>query len=80
MVRFINILRIIKPIWGILCDSFPIFGSKRKAYIVICGFISCLGWLLMAYIGVDNMYFTVSLLVMISSSVCICNVVGGMHF
>lgn len=31
----------------------------------------------MAYIGITNVYFTVSLLVLISSSVCICNVVGG---
>ncbi|CAD8073231.1 unnamed protein product [Paramecium sonneborni] len=67
---------IIKPIWGIICDSFPILGSRRKAYIVFCGFLSFIGWQLMAYIGVDNVYVAVALLIMISSSVCICNVVG----
>ncbi|CAD8162703.1 unnamed protein product [Paramecium pentaurelia] len=67
---------IIKPIWGIICDSFPILGSKRKAYIVFCGFLSFIGWQLMAYTGVDNVYLAVALLIMISSSVCICNVVG----
>ena len=33
----------------------------------------------MAFIGLDNVYITVALLIMISSSVCICNVVGGIN-
>lgn len=60
-----------------MADSFAIFGSKRKAYIVIFGCVSGSGWILMSYYGQENIYLTVGLLTMISTAVCVCNVVGG---
>lgn len=38
----------LKPLLGLLTDYFPIFGYKRKYYIIMCGFISISAWLCMA--------------------------------
>jgi len=34
---------IIKPIWGFMSDGYPIFGSRRKAYLMLSGFLAFLG-------------------------------------
>jgi len=39
---------LVKPLWGFLSDSVPIFGYRRKSYLMICGAIGCLGWSSMA--------------------------------
>jgi len=39
---------LIKPLWGFLSDSVPLFGYKRKSYLMLCGLIGCLGWSSMA--------------------------------
>ncbi|CAJ1430499.1 unnamed protein product, partial [Effrenium voratum] len=36
---------IMKPLWGFIADSVPIFGSRRQAYLVLAGGISVIGWL-----------------------------------
>ena len=38
----------LKPFLGLLTDCCPIFGLKRKYYIIICGLLSSLCWLLMS--------------------------------
>ena len=39
---------LIKPLWGFLSDSVPLFGYKRKSYLMLCGLIGCVGWSSMA--------------------------------
>jgi hypothetical protein len=39
---------IIKPIYGFISDSFPIFGYRRKPYLFISGSIIITCWILMA--------------------------------
>jgi len=39
---------LVKPVWGFLSDSVPIFGYRRKSYLMLCGAIGCLGWASMA--------------------------------
>lgn len=34
----------IKPIWGLISDAFPIFGYRRKSYLVITSGLSALVW------------------------------------
>lgn len=41
----------LKPVWGFITDAFPIFGSRRKAYLVISGLISMCGWLGLGGLG-----------------------------
>lgn len=36
---------VLKPIWGFITDSFPILGSRRRAYLVLAGLLSSVGWL-----------------------------------
>lgn len=35
----------LKPVWGFIADTFPIFGSRRRAYLLLAGLLSALGWL-----------------------------------
>jgi len=40
----------LKPVAGLLCDSFPIFGTKRRGYLVLAGTVGGLTWLLFAVV------------------------------
>lgn len=35
----------IKPLWGIISDSLPIFGSRRKSYLIITTILAALIWI-----------------------------------
>lgn len=39
---------LVKPVYGFISDSFPIFGMKRKPYLFLCG---CLGTAGYAYLA-----------------------------
>lgn len=39
---------VIKPIWGFMSDSYPIFGSRRRAYLMLSGFLGFLGLFLLS--------------------------------
>ena len=45
---FITIPWVIKPLWGFMSDTLPIFGSRRRAYLALGGFLGFLGLFLMA--------------------------------
>lgn len=32
----------IKPLYGFLSDGFPLLGSKRRSYLILCGLVGCL--------------------------------------
>ncbi len=34
----------IKPLYGFISDTFPLFGYKRKSYMVICGLLGTVAW------------------------------------
>jgi len=33
-----------KPIWGFIAYAFPLFGSRRRAYLLLSGLVSAAGW------------------------------------
>lgn len=35
----------IKPIYGLLSDAVPLFGYRRRSYLILCGCIGCLSYL-----------------------------------
>ncbi len=35
----------LKPLAGILTDAFPLFGSRRKSYILISSILAAVSWL-----------------------------------
>ena len=54
--------RIIKPLWGILTDSRPLFGYRRKSYLVIFGLSGSAGWMSLALYGTSDLNRAVFLL------------------
>lgn len=45
---------VVKPLWGFLSDSLPLFGYRRKSYLFLCGVLGCASWVGMATPGVVN--------------------------
>jgi MFS family permease len=41
----------LKPFFGLLTDLIPICGYRRKIYIILCGLLDCLCWILMTFIN-----------------------------
>ena len=52
---------LIKPIFGIISDFFPIFGYRRKMYIILLGIINLFSYLLMSLYS-NNLMFSFLLL------------------
>lgn len=45
---------IIKPLYGFISDTFPLFGYKRKSYLILSGLLSSSSWLSMSYLVNNN--------------------------
>lgn len=67
---------IVKPFWGIITDSKPLFGYRRKSYIIVFGVLDALGWVSLAYYGINSLPMALLLLFQIQLSTCFVNVVG----
>jgi folate/biopterin transporter len=39
---------VIKPLFGFLSDGLPLFGYRRRPYLILSGIIGCLAWLALA--------------------------------
>ena len=50
----VSIPWIIKPLYGFISDGLPLFGYKRKSYLILSGIIGCLAWLAMGFIVTDS--------------------------
>jgi folate/biopterin transporter len=42
---------IIKPFYGFISDTFPLFGYKRKSYLALSGILGSISWCLMALLA-----------------------------
>lgn len=56
---------IVKPFWGLITDSKPLFGYRRKSYIILFGIFDTLGWITLSKYGTDNLYSALLLLFLI---------------
>ena len=65
---------IIKPLYGIISDTFPLFGYRRKNYLILFGFI---GFLLRLSMAIAN-YIEWVFLILFTMSVAMsfCNVIA----
>lgn len=36
---------VVKPLYGFLSDSIPLFGYRRRSYLILCGMLGTLSWL-----------------------------------
>ncbi|MFH1208574.1 MAG: MFS transporter [Candidatus Omnitrophota bacterium] len=41
---------VIKPLWGFISDLFPIFGSRRKSYLMLTSLFAAAAWLILAFL------------------------------
>ncbi len=42
---------VVKPLWGMISDLFPIFGSRRKSYLMLTSLLAAGAWLILASLG-----------------------------
>jgi len=41
---------VVKPLWGLVSDLFPIFGSRRKSYLILTSICAATAWLILAFL------------------------------
>jgi len=48
LMGVINLPWILKPLYGFLSDAVPIFGSRRRSYLLLSGLVGCGAWAYLA--------------------------------
>jgi len=48
LMGLINLPWILKPFYGFLSDALPLFGSHRRSYLILAGFLGSSAWLYLA--------------------------------
>ncbi|KAK4388604.1 Folate-biopterin transporter 1, chloroplastic, partial [Sesamum angolense] len=65
---------LVKPLYGFISDSFPLFGYRRRSYLVVSGLLGAISWSLMATF-VDSKYGAAFCILLGSLSVAFSDVV-----
>ncbi|MCO5585659.1 hypothetical protein L7F22_039595 [Adiantum nelumboides] len=65
---------LIKPLYGFISDGLPLFGYRRRSYLVACGLLGAMSWAFMAMF-VDNKYGAIVAILSSSLSVAFSDVV-----
>ncbi|EYU41473.1 hypothetical protein MIMGU_mgv1a005686mg [Erythranthe guttata] len=65
---------LVKPLYGFISDSFPLFGYRRRSYLVLSGLLGAFSWSLMATF-VDTKYGVAFCILLGSLSVAFSDVV-----
>jgi MFS family permease len=66
---------VIKPLYGFLSDGFPLFGYRRRSYLVLAGLIGCLSWLTLGLDYAQGTNALIAFIVLGSASVAVSDVV-----
>jgi len=72
----------IKPLYGFLSDGFPLFGYRRRSYLVLAGLVGCFSYSAVGHdfwglLGSgDNVAYTVGALVVSSACIAVSDVVA----
>ncbi len=65
----------LKPVYGFISDSYPIFGYRRRPYMVAFSFLAAYMWILLPFVPHDE--FIITLVMTISSgSMCFADVMA----
>jgi MFS family permease len=68
----------LKPLAGLLCDSFPLFGTRRRGYMIVAGAVAGLAWSLFA-IAPQSYAVFFWLMVMLNADIVIASTsIGGL--
>jgi len=74
-LAFVMIPWIIKPVLGLLTDLVPIFGYRRKIYLIACGLIGFVSWLYMSFYA-DNLIMTIVSLTLVNFAFSFGSIIG----
>jgi folate/biopterin transporter len=66
---------VIKPVFGFISDGLPVFGYRRRPYLILSGFIGAGAWLALATV-VHNAWFATVAILFTSLSVAISDVIA----
>lgn len=66
---------VIKPLYGFLSDGFPLFGYRRRSYLVLAGLIGCFSWICLGSIINDTSWAVVGIIAG-SASIAVSDVVA----
>jgi Na+/melibiose symporter-like transporter len=67
----------LKPLAGLLCDSFPLFGTRRRSYLLIAAGVAGLAWSLFAVAPRSYAMFFWLMVVLNSAMVIASTAIGG---
>ncbi|XP_022975480.1 folate-biopterin transporter 1, chloroplastic-like isoform X1 [Cucurbita maxima] len=70
---------LVKPLYGFISDSVPLFGYRRRSYLILSGLLGALSWALMATF-VDSKYGAAFCILLGSLSVAFSDVVSVFCF
>ncbi|KAJ6743833.1 FOLATE-BIOPTERIN TRANSPORTER 6-RELATED [Salix viminalis] len=65
---------VMKPIWGLFTDVFPVRGYKRRPYFIVAGVLGCVSAMLIALLGKVPIAVALSCLVGMTAGVAIADV------
>ena len=65
---------VMKPIWGLFTDVFPVRGYKRRPYFIVAGVLGCVSALMIALLGKVPIAVALSCLIGITAGVAIADV------
>jgi uncharacterized membrane protein YjjB (DUF3815 family) len=74
--RFSDLPWLIKPIYGFISDGLPLFGYRRRSYLVLCGLVGAFSWGTLATV-VNNKYAAIATIFLSSLSVAFSDVVSA---
>ena len=67
----------IKPLYGLLLDFFPIFGYKKKSYLFICFIVNISSWYIFIISNDRHMLFSIICLLFVNISLSFSTVIGS---
>ncbi|SCA48527.1 folate transporter 1, putative [Plasmodium ovale] len=76
VMSFIKIPWSIKLLWAIVSDSYPIFGYRKKYYLILGSFLCILSLIILGLIKHTNIILTVIFLTIYFFGSSLCNVIG----
>jgi hypothetical protein len=68
----------LKPLAGLLCDSFPLFGTRRRGYLIAAAAVAGLTWALFAVAPRSYGYFFWLMVVLNAAMVIASTTIGGL--
>ncbi|XP_024530075.1 folate-biopterin transporter 1, chloroplastic isoform X1 [Selaginella moellendorffii] len=67
---------LVKPLYGFISDGLPLFGYRRRSYLVLCGLLGAVSWGSLSALVTDK-YGAVAMIFLSSLSVAFSDVVSG---